>query len=142
MDNHINEVFLFIKLSSDKFLWLQVLVSTHRLPKPSFSRCTTCTVINLLNQLSTGSKDMQPTAAVVMDQRLGVIKGNVTCSSKIMLETFKIPSPHAALLTPSLLVTLRSLSEYSFQGVNYLPQLIWGILRDNILAARLLRGYD
>ena len=85
---------------------------------------------------------MQPTAAVVMDQRLGVIKGNVTSSSEIMLETFKIPSPHAALLTQSLLVTLRSLSEYSFQGVNYLPQLIWGILRDNILAARLLRGYD
>ena len=43
---------------------------------------------------------------------------------------------------PSLLVTLRSLSAYSFQGVNYLPQLIWGILRDNILVARLLRGYD
>ena len=85
---------------------------------------------------------MQPTAAVVMDQRLGVIKGNVTSSSETMLETFKIPSPHAALLTLSLLVTLRSLSEYSFQGVNYLPQLIWGILRDNILAARLLRGYD
>ena len=85
---------------------------------------------------------MQSIAAVVMDQRLGVIKGNVTSSYEITLETFKIPSPHAALLTPSLLVTLRSLSEYSFQGVNYLPQLIWGILRDNILVARLLRGYD
>ena len=85
---------------------------------------------------------MQSIAAVVMDQRLGVIKGNVTSSYEITLETFKIPSPHAALLTPSLLVTLRSLSAYSFQGVNYLPQLIWGILRDNFLAARLLRGYD
>ena len=77
---------------------------------------------------------MQSIAAVVMDQRLGVIKGNVTSSYEITLETFKIPSPHAALLTPSLLVTLRSLSAYS--------QLIWGILRDNILVARLLRGYD
>ena len=91
---------------------------------------------------------MQSIAAVVMDQRLGVIKGNVTSSYEITLETFKIPSPHAALLTPSLLVTLRSLSilhafiMHSFQGVNYLPQLIWGILRDNILVARLLRGYD
>ena len=85
---------------------------------------------------------MQSIAAVVMDQRLGVIKGNVTSSYEITLETFKIPSPHAALLTLSLLVTLRSLSAYSFQGVNYLPQLIWGILRDNILVARLLRGYD
>ena len=85
---------------------------------------------------------MQSIAAVVMDQRLGVIKGNVTSSYEITLETFKIPSPHAALLTPSLLVTLRSLSAYSFRGVNYLPQLIWGILRDNILVARLLRGYD
>ena len=47
MDDHINEVFLFNKLSTDKFLWLQVLVGTHRLPKPSISRCTTCMVINL-----------------------------------------------------------------------------------------------
>ena len=85
---------------------------------------------------------MQSIAAVVMDQRLGVIKGNVTSSYEITLETFKIPSPHAALLTASLLVTLRSLSAYSFKGVNYLPQLIWGILRDNILVGRLLRGYD
>ena len=91
---------------------------------------------------------MQSIAAVVMDQRLEVIKGNVTSSYEITLETFKIPSPHAVLLTPSLLVTLRSLSilhafiMHSFQGVNYLPQLIWGILRDNILVARLLRGYD
>ena len=84
---------------------------------------------------------MQSIAAVVMDQRLGVIKGNVTSSYEITLETFKIPSPHAAQLTLSLLVTLRSLSAYSFQGVNYLPQLIWGILRDNILVARLLREY-
>ena len=59
---------------------------------------------------------MQSIAAVVMDQRLGVIKGNVTSSYEITLETFKIPSPHAALLTPSLLVTLHSLSAYSFQG--------------------------
>ena len=91
--------------------------------KPSFSRCTTCMVINLLNRPSTGIKDMQSTAAVVMDQRLGVIKGEMTSSYEITLETFKVPSPHVAV--PSLLVTLRSPSAYSFQGVNYLPRLIW-----------------
>ena len=37
------------KLSSKKFLWLQVLVGTHQLPKPSFSLFTTRMVINLLN---------------------------------------------------------------------------------------------
>ena len=68
---------------------------------------------------------MQSTAAVAMDQRLGVIKGDMTSSYELTLETFKIPSPHAGLLTPSLLVTLRSPSAYSFQGVNYLPLLIW-----------------
>ena len=93
--------------------------------KPSFSRCTTCMVINLLNRPSTGIKDMQSTAAVVMDQRLGVIKGEMTSSYEITLETFKVPSPHVAVFTPSLLVTLRSPCAYSFQGVNYLPRLIW-----------------
>ena len=68
---------------------------------------------------------MQSTAAVVMDQRLGVIKGDMTSNYETMLETFKIPSPHAALLTASLLVTFRSPSAYSSQGVNYLPRLIW-----------------
>ena len=62
--------------------------------------------------------------AIVMDQRLGVIKGDMTSSYEITLETFTIPSPRAALLTPSLLVTLRSQSAYSFLGVNYLPRLI------------------
>ena len=38
-----------IGLSSNKFLWLQVLVGTQRLPKPSFSPCTRCMVTNLLN---------------------------------------------------------------------------------------------
>ena len=65
------------------------------------------------------------TAAVVMDQRLGVIKGEMTSSYEITLETFKVPSPHVAVFTPSLLVTLRSPCAYSFQGVNYLPRLIW-----------------
>ena len=61
---------------------------------------------------------------IVMDQRLGVIEGDMTSSYEITLETFTIPSPHAALLTPSLLVTLRSQIAYSFLGVNYLPRLI------------------
>ena len=36
MDDHINEVFLLIKLFSNKFLWLQVLVGTHRLKNLHF----------------------------------------------------------------------------------------------------------
>ena len=104
-----------IRLSSNRFLWLQVLVGTQRLPKPLFSPCTRCMVTNLLNQLSTGIRDMQSTAAVVMDQRLGVIQGNMTSTCKITLETSKSPSPYAGQLTPSLLVSLRSSSAYSCQ---------------------------
>ena len=37
-----------------------------------------------------------------MDQRLGVIKGDMTSSYEITLETFTIPSPHVALLYSTL----------------------------------------
>ena len=102
MDDHINEVFLFNKLSTDKFLWLQVLVGTHRLPKPSFSRCTACMVINLSNQLSTSIKDTQSTVAVIMDQRLGVIiqlrnnAGNIQNSFTSCGSTYAVSTGYTA----------------------------------------------
>ena len=71
-------------------------------------------VINLLNRPSTGIKDMQSTAAVVMDQRLGVIKGEMTSSYEITLETFKVPSPHVAV--PSLVVTIAIAKCVFFSG--------------------------
>ena len=125
MDDHINEVFLFNKLSTDKFLWLQVLVGTHRLPKPSISRCTTCMVINLskLAQYQYQGHTIYrcsnygPTFGGYQgrhDIQLRNNAGNIQNSFTTCGSTYAVST-----------VTLRSPSACSFQGVNYLPRLIW-----------------